>query len=93
MNANANKAPFKQGFRIEINHILFFLILPHKGHLNKKSQGYETHTTEVASFAQAWDLTFVFVELFMYACIYFKLRGSEKNFKIYSVIQPWSKNH
>lgn len=53
MNANANKAPFKQGFRIEINHILFFLILPHKGHLNKKSQGYETHTTEVASFAQA----------------------------------------
>lgn len=70
MNANANKAPFKQGFRIEINHILFFLILPHKGHLNKKkSQGYETHTTEVASFAQASVHTFV--ELFMYACIYF----------------------
>lgn len=72
MNANANKAPFKQGFRIEINHILFFLILPRKGHLNKKSQGYETHTTrEVASFAQALVHTFVFVELFMYACIYF----------------------
>lgn len=70
MNANANKAPFKQGFRIEINHILFFLILPHKGHLNKKAKNMR-QTTEVASFAQASAYTFVFVELFMYACIYF----------------------
>lgn len=72
MNANANKAPFKQGFRIEINHILFFLILPHKGHLNKNSQGYEIYiTSEVASFVQALVYTFLFVVLFMYAYIYF----------------------
>lgn len=72
MNANANKAPFKQGFRIEINHILFFLILPHKGHLNKNSQGYEIYIIrEVASFVQALVHTFLFVVLFMYAYIYF----------------------
>lgn len=72
MNANANKAPFKQGFRIEINHILFFLILPHKGHLNKNSQGYEIYITrEVASFVQALVHTFLFVVLFMYAYIHF----------------------
>lgn len=46
MNANANKAPFKQGFRIEINHILFFLILPHKGHLNKKKKAKDMRRTQ-----------------------------------------------
>lgn len=72
MNANANKAPFKQGFRIEINHILFFLILPRKGHLNKNSQGYEIDITrEVAIFVQVSVHTFLFVVLFMYAYIYF----------------------
>lgn len=72
MNANANKAPFKQGFRIEINHILFFLILPHKGHLNKNSQEYKIHITrEVARFAQASVHTFLFVVVFMHACINF----------------------
>lgn len=75
MNANANKAPFKQGFRIEINHILFFLILPHKGHLNKKCQGYETHTTEVASFAQASVHTLWSLCMHPYTS---KLRESEK---------------
>lgn len=71
MNANANKAPFKQGFRIEINHILFFLILLHKGHLNKNSQGYKTYITrEAASLAQASAHTFLFVVLFTYAYTY-----------------------
>jgi len=71
MNANANKAPFKQGFRIEINHILFFLILPHEGHLNKSSQGYEVYKTrEVAISVQVSVHTSLFAVLFMYACIY-----------------------
>lgn len=71
MNANANKAPFQQGFRIEINHILFFLILPHEGHLNKSRQGYEVYKTrEVAISVQVSVHTSLFAVLFMYACIY-----------------------
>jgi len=72
MNANVNKAPFKQGFRTEINHILFFLILPHKAHLNKNNQGYEIYITrDIASLVQASVHTFLFVVLFTYAYVYF----------------------
>lgn len=75
MNANANKAPFKQGFRIEINHILFFLILPHEGHLNKNSQGYEVCITrEVTIFVQVHS--FLLVALCMHIDTSYKLKES-----------------